>query len=109
MYAFEERGLWFAFERKSASTRDRNTFLKLWAEFAEWFAAELKKGSVPPREEDRAGLRWWIESRDHASRRSRGRPGADRRPNHGGRRPSRWRADRDGQHRTGREGARARG
>jgi hypothetical protein len=66
MYAFEERGLWFAFERKSASTRDRNTFLKLWAEFAEWFAAELKKGGVPPREEDRAGLRWWIESRDHA-------------------------------------------
>ena len=64
MYASEERGLWFALDRKAASTRERNTFLKLWAENAEWFRGELK--DVPQREEDRAPLRWWIEARDHA-------------------------------------------
>jgi len=66
MYAFEERGLWFAFDRKATPVRARNAFLKLWAEFAEWFAGQLKTNGVPPREEDRAPLRWWTESRDHA-------------------------------------------
>ncbi len=66
MYASQERGLWFAFDRATTSVRDRNTFLKLWAEFAEWIRGQLPDGTR--REEDREPLRWWVESRDEAIR-----------------------------------------
>lgn len=67
MYASEERGLWFAFDRERTSPRDRDVFLKLFADFAEWFRGELE--GTPPREEDQRALRWWSATRDQAIRR----------------------------------------
>jgi hypothetical protein len=70
LLASAERGLAFAFATAQASAAQRDAFLKLFAEFAEWFRREAEEAHVPPRAEDQGpALAWWRARRDEAVRR----------------------------------------